>query len=122
MIELGKQYQTRDGRDVRIYAVDGGGRFPVHGAVKLNDGTWRQEEWTPTGSYNGEKDGHSLPNDLDLIEVKPRIQREVWVNVYPDGQIMHEQRKTADAFSVDNTDRRIACVKLVIDCEEGEGL
>jgi hypothetical protein len=82
MIELGKHYKTRDGREVRIYAVDGGGRFPVHGAVKLDDGTWRQEEWTLTRSYNGEKDGHTLPNALDLIEVKPRIQREVWVNVY----------------------------------------
>lgn len=119
MIELGKQYRTRDGCDVRIYAVDGGGRFPVHGAVKLNDGTWRQEEWTPTGSYNGKKDGHSLPNDLDLIEVKPRIQREVWLNVYHSGQSAHDTKKDADQYAGRN---RIACVKLVIDCEEGEGL
>ena len=123
MIELGKQYQTRDGRDVRIYAVDGGGRFPVHGAVKLNDGTWRQEEWTPTGSYNGEKDGHSLPNDLDLIEVKPRIQREVWVNVYNEirgGSVnAFRHREMADECAYEG---RIACVHLKIDVEEGEGL
>jgi hypothetical protein len=123
MIELGKQYKTRDGCEVRIYAVDGGGRFPVHGAVKLDDGTWRQEEWTLTGSYNGEKDGHTLPNALDLIEVKPRIQREVWVNVYrhDDGAEFfgcHKSRAFADL----NDTARIACVKFVIDCEEGEGL
>jgi hypothetical protein len=137
MIELGKQYRTRDGREVRIYAVDGGGRFPVHGAVKLNDGTWRQEEWTLTGSYNGESShghtiahhlayngesshGHTIAHRLDLIEVKPRIQREVWVNVYPNGTSRSfEEKRFADEYAMDH---RIACVKLVIDCEGGEGL
>lgn len=113
MIELGKKYKTRDGRKVRIYAVDCGGHRPVHGAIRENN------EWV---AYTWLHDGVAGLHCNSLIEVKPRIQREVWVNVYPDGQIMHEQRKTADAFSVDNTDRRIACVKLVIDCEEGEGL
>jgi hypothetical protein len=122
MIELGKQYKTRDGCEVRIYAVDGGGRFPVHGATKQNNGTWRQEEWTLTGSYNGEKDGHTLPNALDLIEEKPRIQREVWVNVYKNpniGDILFPSKEEANNCKLYD---RIACVKLVIDCEEGEGL
>jgi len=124
MIELGKQYKTKGGREVRIYAVDGGGRFPVHGAVKLNDGTWRQEEWTPTGSYNGEKDGHSLPNAHDLIVVRPRIQREVWVNVFrhDDGAEFFEACESKANADLIASDARIACVKLVIDCEEGEGL
>jgi len=123
MIELGKQYKTRDGREVRIYAVDGGGRFPVHGGLKLVDGTWRQEEWTLTGSYNGASShGHIIAHYLDLIEVKPRIQREVWVNVYKSecayGAVYRE--KCSADIGADST--RIACVKLVIDCEEGEGL
>jgi hypothetical protein len=121
MIELGKKYRTRDGCEVRIYAVDGGGRFPVHGATKQNDGTWRQEEWTLTGSYNGEKDGHAIPHDLDLIEVKPRIQREVWVNVYPNG-VDDELWFTKEVADQQALTGRIACVKLTIDCEEGEGL
>jgi len=120
MIELGKQYKTRDGCEVRIYAVDGGGRFPVHGAVKLDDGTWRQEEWTLTGSYNGESShGHTIAHHLDLIEVKPRIQREVWVNVYPQCAILHGSKNEANSVYAPH---RIACVKLVIDCEEREGL
>jgi hypothetical protein len=32
MISMDKQYRTRDGREVRIYAVDGGGKYPIHGA------------------------------------------------------------------------------------------
>jgi hypothetical protein len=123
MIELGKQYKTRDGREVRIYAVDGGGRFPVHGAVKPDDGTWRQEEWTLTGSYNGESShGHTIAHHLDLIEVKPRIQREVWVNVYAawlQSDVVYQSKKSADEGSSPD---RIACVKVVIDCEEGHGL
>jgi hypothetical protein len=31
-IEMGKKYKTRDGRNVRIYAVDGFGVYCVHGA------------------------------------------------------------------------------------------
>lgn len=122
LIELGKKYKTRDGCEVRIYAMDGGGRFPVHGAAKLDDGTWRQEEWTLTGSYNGEKDGHTLPNALDLIEVKPRIQREVWVNVYDSFKDMFFDCRASKAEADLVRGQRIACVKLVIDCEEGEGL
>ena len=121
MIDPNKKYRTRDGCEVRIYAVDGGGRFPVHGAVKLDNGTWRQEEWTLTGSYNGEKGGHTLPNALDLIEVKPRIQREVWVNVYAEGAraTAYYRKEYADRNAFKN---RIACVKLVFDWDEGEGL
>jgi hypothetical protein len=120
MIELGKQYKTRDGCEVRIYAVDGGGRFPVHGAVKFSGTAWTPNEWTETGSHLDDPEFQIC--DLDLIEVKPRIQREVWVNVYKSegayGAVYRE--KCSADIGADST--RIACVKLVIDCEEGEGL
>ena len=32
MIDKNKQYRTRDGREVRIYATDGYGHYPVHDA------------------------------------------------------------------------------------------
>jgi hypothetical protein len=120
MIDPKKQYRTRDGREVRIYATDAGGRFPVHAAVKRDD-EWFQDEWTGTGSYNGEREGHAIPHNLDLIEVRPRIQREVWVNVYPEVRecLHYDTREEADTEASSD---RIACVKLVIDCEEGEGL
>jgi hypothetical protein len=57
----------------------------------------------------------------DLIEVKPRIQREVWLNLYKkvDGVFAYESKELANkAAGCD----RIACVKITIDCEEGEGL
>ena len=114
MIDPKKTYRTRDGREVRIYAVDGGGEYPVHGATKIN-GEWLANGWTACGGHDVEVD----ESDFDLIEVRPRIQREVWLNVYrdPTGGY-HESKYEADRYG----GNRIACVKLVIDCEEGHGL
>jgi hypothetical protein len=113
MIELGKQYATRDGCEVRIYAVDAGGQMPVHGAIKRS-GLWIVTSWTKEGRW-------SISNpENNLIEVKPRFQREVWLNVYK-GKLCTgypEKEESDRAASYD----RIACVKVNIDCEEGEGL
>jgi hypothetical protein len=112
-VEMGKQYRTRGGYEVRLYCVDGGGHYPVHGALKCSD-RWQAASWTASGHYWGD-DTHAD----DLIEVKPRIQREVWLNVYPESTCLHYTRKTADEAAFD---LRLACVKITIDCEEGEGL
>ena len=115
MIDINKKYRTRGGREVRIYAVDGDEPRPVHGAVKSQTG-WIVSHWPKDGiqsSYEGSN---------DLIEVKPRIQRTMWVNVYPKLSCTganHSNKKDADQNAACN---RIACVKVEIDCEEGEGL
>ena len=113
-IELGKQYRTRDGREVRIYAVDGGGDWPVHGAYMHGD-TWRIISWTAEGSV------YSHKTDTDLIEVPPRIKRKVWVNVYRtmSGIGAHYSKDQADEAAFLD---RIACVEIDIDVEEGHGL
>ena len=117
MIELGKQYKTRDGREVRIYAVDEGGEFPVHGAIKKSGDIWDSMCW----GVNGEWFSVADIDCYDLIGVKPRIQREVWVNVYHNkvNDQCYINSQTADEQALPN---RIACVKVVIDCDEGEGL
>lgn len=114
MISMDKQYRTRNGREVRIYAVDGGGDYPVHGAI-LIDEVWDPNGWTIDGS-----DVVNNKRSRDLIEVKPRIQREEWVNVYPTFTSRgHQTREIAERFAEDG---RIACVKRTIDCQEGDGL
>lgn len=110
MISKDKQYQTKCGYEVRIYATDAGGYYPIHGAYFF-DGQWVQCQWSKSG-------GHSYNPDLNLVEVKPRIQREYWVNVYHDCISPWDTKQIADALGK----RRIACVKVTIDCEEGEGL
>jgi hypothetical protein len=115
MIDKNKQYRTRDGREVRIYAVDGLNGCRVHGAIRHPEYGWEHRAWFADGRM------YSYPSDSDLIEVRPRIKREVWVNVYPDGVSMPFLTKEA-ANNYTPMAGRIACVKLVIDCEEGEGL
>ena len=113
MISKDKQYRTRDGREVRIYATDGTSR-PVHGAIKYPK-DWRAETWLLDGSWIYDEE-----HTLDLIEVRPRIKRTVWLNVYPDGcQTVLPSKEQADKFRISD---RLACVRVEIDCEEGEGL
>jgi len=115
MISKDKQYRTRDGREVRIYATGAGGKYPVHGAVKTDENEWSPSSWGGDGQqYIG---GES---EWDIIEIRPRIKREYWVNVYHwRVSSLWETKKEADKVAGDD---RIACVKVVIDCEEGEGL
>lgn len=113
MIDPKKQYRTRDGREVRIYDVNCGGDWPIHGA-HYDGGRWSVCAWKKKGRIFD--DGEC---SLDLIEVRLRIQREVWVNVYPECSSIYHSKDEADGFSALH---RIACVKLVIDCEEGTGL
>jgi hypothetical protein len=116
MISKDKTYRTRDGREVRIYATDGGGGYLVHGAIYM-DG-WQAHVWSGDGEsmqyFDDERAKH------DLIEVKPRIKRTVWMNLYPefDWWNVYSTKENADKFAND----RIACVKVEIDCAEGEGL
>lgn len=112
MIDKSKQYRTRNGREVRIYATDGA-KGKIHGAILTDEG-WEHRTWM--------SDGRIMlcePHDYDLIEVRPRHKRTVWLNVY-EKSISHWDSKelAADRASSD----RIACIKVDLDFEEGEGL
>lgn len=113
MIDKTKQYTTRSGLPARIYATDGEGEYPVHGAV-LKDGCWFPCSWTSEGKHVT-----AQASSFDLIKVKQRIQMTAWVNVYDDFCNSHASREIADDHAAIS---RRACVKVEIDCEEGEGL
>ena len=108
MIDINKKYRTRDGREVRIYATDGWSASPVHGAIKV-EGEWRSSCWSVRGI-------HHTDRAYDLIEVRPRQKRTVWVNVYPDEVFTHHHQH------VPNRKDRIACIKVELDFAEGDGL
>lgn len=117
MIDFSKPITTRGGLEVRIYAQDGGGPRSIHGAFKNSDG-WIHNTWYPDGGWlNGRKDA------IDLINPPARIKRTVWVNFYKTelNTVAHTSKKSADAMGRGLTER-IACVKIDIDCLEGEGL
>ena len=86
MIDMNKKYKTRDGRKVRIYAVDGGGDYPVHGAIK-EEGVWLFESWASDGQYSFCQG----ITDSDLIEKKPKPFRNKKMKPY--GELTEKQKK-----------------------------
>lgn len=111
-IDWTKPVRTKDGRAVRVLCTDGPGDYPVIGIV---DGECRCRTWTLDGI---ELTGNTGPCDLE--NTPQRIQREYWVNVYPSTLSPHHfTKQNADN---DRCDDCLACVKITIDCEEGEGL
>lgn len=119
MIDINKQYRTRDGRDVRVLCVDRKHNNDYCVIALVPDFVGGED--METFKIDGKWSDHTVDMVLDLIEVKSRIQRDVWVNVYPEElpEAIHSCKGFAD---IDAAPDRIACVKLTIDCEEGEGL
>jgi len=110
MIDKSKNYRTRDGREVRIYATDGNELKRVHGAFKnIYSGCWTSCDWEASGS-------HCRDMLLDLIEVRPRHKRTVWLHVFKNSTVC----ATEEAYY--EITNRIACIKVELDFEEGEGL
>ena len=109
MIDINKKYRTRACAEVRIYAVDVDGAGPVHGAFKSPAG-WVVSCWRQDGTHL------DLGGHYDLIELKPRIQRTVWLAVYPKGVTGFCLKGSAVGANC------LARYKVEIDCEEGEGL
>ena len=119
-IDPTKQYRTREGKEWRFLEftpqADPLSKFAVQGAYKDNDYNWRCNAWSLHGKFT--------PNEMsimDLIEVRPRIQRKVWINVYPDrvSGNTHQTKEEADIYAKLD---RVACLEITLDYEEGEGL
>jgi hypothetical protein len=112
-ISKDKQYKTRDGRDVRIYATDGGGSYPTHGAIKRGEG-WISASWG-SGGYVVSP---CREMQDDLIEVKQRMKFERWVMAERDGDYSlwidkPDKLSSVDAFGI---------TRITFEVEEGEGL
>ena len=120
MIDISKLYRTRDNHKVRLYATDGA-RGTIHGAILNDDFEWDIMFWRSDGRRMQRE-----PHNHDLIEVKPRQKVSVWTNIYktPNSEIVHGQlfhtKEVAEQYAVRHD--RIACIKIDLDFEEGEGL
>lgn len=115
MININKKYRTRDGQEVRIYATDGEHGELVHGAVNHSQHGWQSMIWFANGNYLDDEE-----SDFDLIEVPSRHKLPVWLNIYSfESFTSHISREQAEDEQDTN---RIACIKVDLDFEEGEGL
>ncbi len=123
MLDLTKPVQARDGTEVRIYATDAGGEYPVHGAIRHSGNVWQQATWTLGGRFNL----RSTTDGFDLVNIARKFRYEAWVNVYPEGifltrtvLVLHHSKEEADQAIA--AKHRIACVKVIVEGVEGEGL
>jgi len=115
-IDLKKEYRTLNKQAVRLYAKDGDGEYPVHGAVfSLEHQVWVVCEWTIYGrAYPSD-----TKNYLNLVEIPPKIEHEYWANVYSTGIKLFHTKLEADKNASAN---RLGCVKIKVECEIGEGI
>jgi len=118
MIDKSKIYRTRDGREVRIYATDGDRHAPIHGAISHPDGSWTMLSWLEDGGWCKDHE-----TNFDLIEVRPRHKRTVWLNVFADGKADgYTTYELARSWRPAYRDDPIACIKVDLDFCEGDGL
>lgn len=109
--EAGKEYRTRDGKLVRIYATEGGGIKPIHGAIySKHNARWVITTWSEKGCRYADVPG---PDNDDLMP--PKIKR--WLNIYPSQPLVYATKEEAES---NGRDTRLACIE--IEYEEGEGL
>lgn len=127
-LDLTKPVQTRGGNAVTIFKTDAKHfKYPVMGSV-LFDGVEFCYCWTADGK--SDSSGNANANDLVNVAEKFRIER--WVNIY--GKIQNGDRETrarhycsADEANCANESDggltpRAACIKVVIEGAEGDGL
>jgi hypothetical protein len=121
MIEMKKQYKTRDGKAARILATDlRGGVDSVAAAITYENGTEGVYTFRADGAFLN-KPGHNL----DLLEVKP--VREGWIRLYSTEQgtiypgcSFYPTR--ADAQKYQEAAAPGLCAIVKIQFTEGEGL
>ncbi len=118
-LKAGGQVQMRDGRPVKIYTTEHVGECPLVGRIEGSDYVWT---WTPDGSLcEGE-----VHRDHDLVPVPRKFRIERWLNVNwhrdPMEPYCTSGYATPDDAAAHAPSSRIACVKVVLEGEYGEGL
>jgi predicted nucleic-acid-binding Zn-ribbon protein len=91
MIDTTIDYETKNGLKVRIYATDGKGHRPVHGAIYQEE-VWVPINWCNDGSYH-----QSSSSKFDLVPAPQEFK--IWVNEYKSGRTLHQTKDDADHFA-----------------------
>lgn len=124
-ISMNKTYKTRDGRPVRVLCVDAKhASFPVKALIANESGQEVVVSLTATGKFF---ERSHTDSSIDLVECKPRVKRTLWLNLHKTGEVYaHPSKEAARDGRINSYGKEaacyLACVKVEIDCEEGEGL
>lgn len=114
-IEEGKPYMTKGGLRWCGYSYYAGGDHPIHGAFQLPNGRWQIGAWTKEGQ-------HLVSAEYNLMPAPREFARERWINVYEWEETLHADKWRANAAAGSADTKRLACVRVMIQCHEGDGL
>lgn len=118
MIDLSRPVTTREGRPALVYTTEAlHPHYPLHGAYEVEPEVWVPASWTRDGKYIPYRESRR-----DLINPPAhvcRIRRTVWLNIYPETTTTHIGAASARVAACAG---RLACISVLVDCVEGEGL
>ena len=106
IFKAGEEYQTREGIQARIYAIDCGGVYPIHGAVwYARERRWKPETWTNTGER--------VAGEIQTCDLIPP-KRELWTNIYgtSDDVYVLTRKSLEDVKRISVPDPLIARVRI----------
>lgn len=113
IIEMGKKYQTRDGRGVRILATDvKDPGWPIVGIIARFDGTEHTESWTTIGSYTGDLQ----ISNADLIPVPTK--HEGWMVFDKAAYALYTRKEGAEAALRQDIGRQVSDVVAHVTWED----
>lgn len=122
MIDVTRVKKTSGGQEVRIYATDGGSKYPIHGARLESGHTWIAETWNERGQHR-----EHVKGSHDLIEEPETVEIDYWQSIYQraDGSIeigYGRFMSRTEALSQEYELPRIACINMKRTITKGEGL
>jgi len=100
MIDLNKEYATRDGLKVKLLAIFENNIF---GAIET-DSEWWEAKWDLNGKNN-------CSPEFSLVEMIPIIEHSAWINIYKSGISLYTfaDRDAADWEALED---RIDCIEI----------
>ena len=113
--KVGDNVRTRDGREARIFMVDGEGPQPIIGAVREKQGYWTAQQWTRDGLYLIDDGAYGW----NLIHVPETRTVEGFLVMNKDGSVVFCPSYNAEAEREIET---FAVKHITVTFEEGEGL
>lgn len=137
MIDWEKPIQLKDGRAARFVGKLRGGFGRGTHIVVYADRYDPEKEWVDTYREDGSKwcEAFGSYPESHIKNIPQKLHREFWVNVYKDGTPYTQQGvgfqhfptreaaiKAVKEYGYEAKKGHAATVKVVIDCEEGEGL
>ena len=120
-----KTYRLKNGAEV-LSLHSGANAHTVHGVAKMESGSLRSCVWRKSDlnvvSVAGAPVKCAWHEGFELIEVKPRIKRTVWLVHLPAPKPTWVTDCEADARTMASSTPGAAIERHDVDCEEGEGL